>query len=141
MAFRCSIARQGGGFGYRLVVRDGRRADIVVVVTKDDGGLGRWTVSAAGSTSLWRGAGGSAGLTTSVRVEVEGTEAVSVEHDDIGVESLVMAEIGSGLAWPRPRMWHGAVALGGRQRGGAAAWTSQGCCLAQRKREREGGGD
>ena len=45
VAHRCSIARQGGGFGYRLVVRDGRRADVVVVMTKDDGGLGRWTVS------------------------------------------------------------------------------------------------
>ena len=51
VAHRCSIARQGGGFGYRLVVRDGRRADVVVVVTKDDGGLG--TVKSCGRQ--WRG--------------------------------------------------------------------------------------
>ena len=36
-------------------------------------------------------------MVTSVRVEVEGTGAASVEHDDISVERLVMAEIGSGL--------------------------------------------
>ena len=70
------------------------------------------------------------GLTTSVRVEVEGTRAVSVEHDDIGVERLVVAKIGSGLACLRPRTRRGAVARGGRRRGGAASWTSWGCCLA-----------
>ena len=52
-------------------------------------------------------------VVTSVRVEVEGTGAASVEHDDIGVERLVVAETGSGLgvaaagdeAWSRSSRW------------------------------------
>ena len=36
-------------------------------------------------------------MVTSVRVEVEGIGAASVENDDIGVERLVVAETGSGL--------------------------------------------
>ena len=36
-------------------------------------------------------------MVTSVRVEVEGIGAASVEHDDIGVERLVVAETGSRL--------------------------------------------
>ena len=52
-------------------------------------------------------------VVTLVRVEVEGTGAASVEHDDIGVERLVMAETGSGLgvataedeAWSKGSRW------------------------------------
>ena len=51
VAHRCSIARQGGGFSYKLVVRDGHRADVVVVMTKDNGGLG--AVKSCGRR--WRG--------------------------------------------------------------------------------------
>ena len=36
-------------------------------------------------------------MVTSVRVEVEGIGAASMEHDDIGVERLVVAETGSRL--------------------------------------------
>ena len=36
-------------------------------------------------------------MMTSVQVEVEGTSAALVEHDDIGVERLVVAKTGSGL--------------------------------------------
>ena len=36
-------------------------------------------------------------VVTSVRVEVEGTGAASVKHDDISVEGLVVAKTGSGL--------------------------------------------
>jgi hypothetical protein len=52
-------------------------------------------------------------MVTSVRVKVEGTGAVSVEHDDTGVERLVVTETGSGLgmaaaedeAWCRGSRW------------------------------------
>ena len=52
-------------------------------------------------------------MVTSVRVEVEGIGAASVEHDDIGVERVIMAEIGSELgvavaedeAWSRGSRW------------------------------------
>jgi hypothetical protein len=36
-------------------------------------------------------------MVMSVRVKVEGTSAVSTEHDDTDVERLVMAKMGSGL--------------------------------------------
>ena len=52
-------------------------------------------------------------MVMSVRVEVEGIGAASVEHDDIGVERFVVAEIGSGLGvaaaedevWSRGSRW------------------------------------
>ena len=52
-------------------------------------------------------------MAMSLWVEVEGTGAASVEHDDIGVERLVVAETGLGLgvaatedeAWSRSLRW------------------------------------
>ena len=41
-------------------------------------------------------------------LEVEGTGVASVVYDDVGVERLVVAETGQGLAWPRPRTKRGA---------------------------------
>ena len=58
-------------------------------------------------------------MVMSVRVEVEGTGAASVEHDDIGVERLVVAETGSGL---------GVAAAKDEARSRGSRWTSTRWC-------------
>ena len=58
-------------------------------------------------------------MVTSVRVEVEGTGAASVEHDDIGMERLVVAETGSGL---------GVAVAGDEARSRSSRWTSMRWC-------------
>ena len=70
--------------------------------------MGSWALGAQQAMQLLLSA-----MVTSVRVEVEGTGAASVEHDDIGMERLVVAETGSGLgvaaaedeAWSRGSRW------------------------------------
>jgi len=58
-------------------------------------------------------------MVTSVRVEVEGIGVASVEHDDIGVERLVVAETGSGL---------GVAAAEDEARSRGSRWTSTRWC-------------
>ena len=58
-------------------------------------------------------------MVTLVRVEVEGTGAALVEHDDIGVERLVVAETGSGL---------GVAAAEDEARSRGSRWTSTRWC-------------
>ena len=70
--------------------------------------MGSWALGAQQAMQLLLSA-----MVTSVRVEVEGTGVASMEHDDISVEGLIMAEIGSGLgvataedeAWSRGSRW------------------------------------
>ena len=54
--------------------------------------MGSWALGAQQAMQLLLSA-----MVTSVWVEVEGIGAASMEHDDIGVERLVVAETGSGL--------------------------------------------
>ena len=54
--------------------------------------MGSWALGAQQAMQLLLSA-----MVTLVQVEVEGTGAASVQHDDIGVERLVVSEIGSGL--------------------------------------------
>ena len=54
-------------------------------------------------------------MVMSVRVEVEGFGAALVEHDDIGVERLVVAKTGSGLG----------MAAAGEHGARAAPWLQQ----------------
>ena len=58
-------------------------------------------------------------VVTSVRVEVEGTGVALVEHDDISMERLVMAETGSGL---------GVAAAEDEARSRGSRWTSTRWC-------------